>query len=314
MEQLVNEIRLGYADKIINDRLASPPVPSTAPYGLRYNQSEELFIELTDPFVVPRFPIHHDVRQSTPSAAYLASLRAWIESLLPVVPPFFSDLAYFFDPAETLKPCFFKVYQIGEGYYLYLLRVNLAFRPLEMELLERGGNDETSAYRSRRLYIESDLIPLSAAPSEGDHASFLVRQTVSQTWIGETGKGYFVRGIWMDAELTKFFSKLFLTQGKRSYPFYPFTCKYKTVCMTVPDPVSERRRALLPYLHAAIAFLAPLMERIQAELKGNDFSETIPIFVELRAKVEESLRKPWTEVRVTPYLNADEQKEFRVEF
>jgi len=79
-------------------------------------------------------------------------------------------------------------------------------------------------------------------------------------------------------------------------------------------PISEERRRLLPYLHAAIGFLSPEMERIQAELRGKDFSENIQIFTELRSKVDESLLKPWTEVRVTPYLNADEQKEFRVEF
>jgi hypothetical protein len=315
MEQLVNEIRLGYEDAIINDRLASPRVPTDVPYALRYNQSEELFIELAEPFTVPRFPIHHDVRERSPRADYIQGLRGWIESLMKVAPDFFSDLTYFFDPGETLKPCFFKLYRCGENHYLYLLRVNLAFRPLESELLERGGNDETSSYRSRRLYLDSDFIPLEAIVTENDRPTALVvKQVVSQTWIGETGKGYFLRGIWMDTELTKFFSKLFLTPGKRSYPFYPFTCKYKTVCMTVPNPVSEVRKRLLPYLHAAIGFLAPEMERIQAELKGADFSESLPIFTELRAKANESLREPWTDVRVTPYLNADEQKEFRVEF
>ncbi len=118
----------------------------------------------------------------------------------------------------------------------------------------------------------------------------------------------------MDTELTKFFSRLFLTAGKRSYPFYPFTCKYKTVCMTVPNPLGEERTRLLPYLHAAIAFLAPEMERIQAALKEADFSESLPVFTELKARADESLGKPWTDLRVTPYLNADEQKEFRLEF
>jgi len=43
------------------------PVSSTASYAPRYNQNEELFIELTESFTVPSFPIHHDVRQSVPT-------------------------------------------------------------------------------------------------------------------------------------------------------------------------------------------------------------------------------------------------------
>ncbi len=315
MEQLANEIRPGYEDKVINDRLSAPRVSPSAPYGLRYNQSEEFFIDLAAPFPVPSFPIHHDVRETMPEPVYLKAIRDWMEGLLGAAPDFFSDLTYFFDPGETLKPCFYKLYRCGDEHYLYLLRVNLVFRPLEMELLERGGNDYTAAYRSRRLYLDSDFIPLAGiAGADERPAAFIVKQAVSQTWIGETGKGYFVRGIWMDTELTKFFSRLFLASGKRSYPFYPFTCKYKTVCMTVPNPVNEERKRLLPYLHAALGFLAPEMEKIQAALKEADFSESLPIFAELKARAEESLSKPWTDLRVTPYLNAEEQKEFRLEF
>jgi hypothetical protein len=117
----------------------------------------------------------------------------------------------------------------------------------------------------------------------------------------------------MDMELTKFFTKLFLPTGKRSYPFYPFTCKYKTICLTIPDPRPENRRTLLPYLHGAIKVLTPRMEDIQQSLKGATFSESLPLFQELRPLVQESLFKPWTNLAVVPYLNANEQKEFRVE-
>jgi hypothetical protein len=91
------------------------------------------------------------------------ALRDWMEGFLPVAPDIFSDLTYFFDPGEILKPCFYRLYRIGESYYLYLLRIDLTFRPLEAELLERGTNDVTSAYRTNRLYIESDFIPLASS-------------------------------------------------------------------------------------------------------------------------------------------------------
>ncbi len=187
MEQLVNEIHPGYEDKIINDRLSAPRVSPSAPYGLRYNQNEELFIDLAESFSVPSFPIHHDVREKMPEPVYVKALRDCMEGLLSAAPDFFSDLTYFFDPGETLRPCFYKLYRCGDGYYLYLLRANLVFRPLEMELLERGGNDWTASYRSKRLYLDSDFIPLSDIAGADRPAAFIVKQTVSQTSIGETG-------------------------------------------------------------------------------------------------------------------------------
>lgn len=314
MEQLVNEIRLGYADRIVNERLARAGGNGSLPYAKHFSQGEEYFLVLPDSYFVPHFPIHHDIREKTPRAEYLDALRLWIDSFLSVAPDFFSDLTSFFDPGEILKPCFYRLYRIGESYYLYLLRVDLGFRPLEAELEERGTNDRTASYRTKRLYLESDFIPLDSVISEaGRVAAFLVKQTVSQTWIGETGKGYLVRGIWMDLELSKFFSKLFLPAGKRTYPFYPFTCRYKTVCMTVLEPEAEKRKALLPYLHRALAFLTPRMETIQNALKTASFAESSPVFQELRSKVPQSLKERWAEVELRAYLNANDQKEFIVE-
>jgi hypothetical protein len=314
MEQLVNEIRLGYADKVLNERLAGAKNDGGAGFTKHYNQGEEYFLELTGSYSVPQFPIHHDVRQPVPRVDYMNSLRDWIDGFLPVAPGIFSDLTYFFDPGEILKPCFYRLYRIGENYYLYLLRIDLAFRPMESELIERGTNDDTAAYRTNRLYLESDFVPLTSVMSEmGRVIAFVVKQTISQNWIGETGKGYLVRGIWMDSELTKFFSKLFLPAGKRSYPFYPFTCRYKTVCMTALDPSPDGRRTYLPYLHRALSFLEPEMDAIQAALKSTSFSESAPKFQELKKKVPEQLTGLWTNVAVTAYLNANGQKEFLVE-
>ncbi|HCM25684.1 MAG TPA: hypothetical protein DIC34_03920 [Treponema sp.] len=314
MEQLVNEIRLGYADRIINERLSSLKSSSSIAYTKHFTQGEEYFVQLDKPFTVPRFPIHHDVRQTVPRADYMNSLRDWIDGLVQVVPDFFSDLIYFFDPSEISKPCFYRLYRIGEEYFLYLLRIDLACRALEFELLERGSNDETAAYRTNRLYLESEFIPLASVISElGKVMAFAVRQTISQTWIGETGKGYMVRGIWMDSELSKFFTKLLIPAGKRIYPYYPYTCKYKTICMTVLDPKADSRRKLLPYLHKAVEILLPEIDHIQNSLKNTSFSETMPLFRDLKAKIPDSLIKPWENLELKAYLNEREQKEYIVE-
>jgi len=314
MEQLVNEIRPGYADRIINETLATLRPSKEIPFTLHFNQGEEFFIRLSEPVVVPSFPIHHDVRQGNPSVEYATALRDFIDHLLPAAPPFFSDLTYFFDPAEIQKPCFYRIYKIENSYYLYLLRINLLYRPLESEELQRGTNDRTAAYRSNRLYLESDVIPLVSVITElGKIVAFTIKQTISQTWIGETGKGYLVRGIWTDMELTKFFTKLFMPPGKRTYPYYPFTCKYKTLCLSILDPRPEGRKALVPLLHGALQFLLPDMEKIQQALTTESFSENLPLFKEIRARVPPTLVTPWTNITVTPYLNENEQKEFRIE-
>ncbi len=315
MEQLANEIRPGYADRELNQRLTADRPTKPVQYERHFTQSEEYFIRLPEVYLVPRFPIHHDVRQSVPRADYIEALRVLMDDLLSVAPGFFSDLSYFFDPAEILRPCFYRLYRIGEEYYLYLLRLDLLFRPLDHEVVERGSNDWTAAYRTDRLYFESDFIPLSGVVSElGKPVAFVVKQTISQTWVGESGTGYLVRGIWMDGELTRFFSKLFLPKGARVYPFFPYTCKYKTLCLSVLDPTPEDRRRLLPYLHRAFDFLAPQMEFIQKGLRNQTFSENLPIFMDIKGKVPEVLSRPWTSLAMTPYLNANEMKEFRLDY
>ncbi|MCX7655896.1 MAG: hypothetical protein N2Z76_05175 [Treponemataceae bacterium] len=312
MEQDSNEIRPGYGDRIINEKLASAG-ERVGDYSHHFNQNEEYFIEFSTPVTIPRFPIHHDVRQPIPSSEYITALRKCVDNLLPHMASFMGDLTYFFDPQEILKPCFYRLYKMGDSYYLYLLRLNLQFRPLEMELLERGTNDVTPLYRSRRIYVESDVIPLQTVlTDQGHRIAFKIKQSISQTWIGETGKGYLVRGIWMDTDLTKFFSKLFIPQGKRIYPFYPFTCKYKTICMTVLDPTPEQRKKWLPYLRMAILFLEPHIEKIERTLRGTGFSENLPLFQELKALVPDSLTSLFTNLEVSAYLNHQEQKEFRI--
>jgi len=259
MELLHNEIRVGSTDPAVNAAIASIPTAArNAPYSMRFNQNEEFFLELGTDIQVPSFPIHHDVRVPVPKPEYALPFRALARSLIAAMPGLFRGLAYCFDPAEILKPCFYKLYKVQDELYLYLLRIDLLPRPFDSRVTGRGDNDRTAAYTTRRLFVESDLIPLAGLAKEGERLTgFRIRQLVSQTWIGESGKGYTVRGIWMDADLTKFFTKLFLPAGLKVYPFYPLACKYKTVCGFVPVPEAEARKRALPQLHRAAASWLP---------------------------------------------------------
>jgi len=312
MEQLLNEIRIAYIDSGINETLLGIPESGrNAPYRMRFNQSEEFFIELASPVFVPHLPIHHDIRRSVPDADYVTALRDVVKQVVAALPECFMGLTYFFDPAEILKPCFYRLYKAGTELYLYLLRLDLLARPFETETLEQGTNDRTQAYSTRRLYLESEIIPLEAVMAEGGRIkAFRIKQLISQTWIGETGKGYLVRGVWMDSDLSKFFSKLFLSPGKRLYPYFPLFCKYKTVCAASPVLSSDGRRALIPLLHRALQFLTPEIGRIQDLLRNTKFDEKMPEFITLRNRVPETWRGPLAGFGIEAYLNDREQKEY----
>jgi hypothetical protein len=315
MDELLNEIRVVYPDAEINAVLAAIPESArSVPCAVRYNHSEELFLDLDAELTIPRFPIHHDVHSDVPSATYAYALRDLARQLIRILPDVFRGLTYFFDPSEPLKPRFYRLYKVENSIYLFLIKIDVVFRHFQGEVIEAGTNDVTPAYSTRRLFVESEFIPLEAVMWElGKARAFRVRQLVSNTWIGETGRGYLLHGIWMDNDLSKFFSKILLPEGVRTYPFYPLFCKYKTVCAEAVPPGPERRRRILPLLHRAIAFLAPEMERIQNSLKGESFSETMPDFIELRDRVPASWKEILKGVSMHSYLNERDMKEYALE-
>lgn len=318
MEQLLNEIRVNYIDPGVNELLSSlvgAEQAQNSPYAMRYNHAEEFFIELASPVTVPSLRIHHKVSDPLPTAPYVHAVRDVVRQIAEQLPEAFAGVTYFFDSAEILKPCFYRIYKIESDIYLYLLRIDLGLRPLEGEILEPGNNDRTPAYATKHLYLESELIPLEAVMWEAGRArAFRIRQLISQTWIGETGKGYLVRGIWMDSDLSKFFTKLFLPDGKRCYPFFPLYCKYKTVCAAVPILSAEGRRRTVPLLHFALRSLAPEMETIQNVLRTASFSEGLPDFMRIKAAIPQQWKEGLGRFSIRAYLNEREQKEYSLSY
>lgn len=313
MEQIEGNIYTNYSDPRINDLLSSAN-SGARDYTLHFNQNEEFFLKSEKDFLVPKFPIHHDVTKKRPEDAYIELLESFLSSVIPLFPQVFQGMSYFFDPAEILRPCFFQLFRIGEKQYLNLMRLDLLFKTHEGEIIEYGDNDRTAAYRTRSLFLENDLIPLDGVLQEnGKIAGFKVYQTVSQTWIGETGRGYFVQGIWMDNELTKFFSKLFLPPEKRLYPYYPFMCKFRTITFSLVDLSPEGRKKYLPYLVRAVQFLEPLMDEIQSALRQTKFSTDLPVFTKLKQHVPEKWNRSWDNLQMDRYLNDREMKEFKLE-
>ncbi|HAP44300.1 MAG: hypothetical protein A2087_08590 [Spirochaetes bacterium GWD1_61_31] len=312
MDQVLNEIRIAYQDVGINNDLATCQEQAEAPlYSIHFNQAEELFIKTAEPLFVPRLPIHHDIKRQTPDAPYIRSVADVVRQLCKMLPNCMAGLSYFFDPGEILKPCFYHLYKLEDNIYLYLLRLDLEPRHLEIEVLQAGSNDITPAYSTKHLYLESELIPLEAVMWEnGRVRAFVLKQLISQTWIGETGKGYFVRGIWMDSDLSKFFTRLFLPSGKRIYPFFPLFCKYRTVCAAAPVLTGSGRRHLLPALHHSVKLLLPEMHQIQETLRSAKFAEDLPIYQKLREQLPERWRHYFNCFSMESYLNENEHKEY----
>jgi hypothetical protein len=313
VEQVTNEIRVGYSDPGIN-ALISSLGDTEAAYTRHFSHAEEFFLKLEREYRVPSFPIHHDVRIAAPDPEYIDTLRGVIGEVAELAPQALRGLTYFFDSAETLRPCFFQIFSAEERRFLYLLRMDLSIKSFGCEVVERGTNDRTPRYGTRNLFLEAVVLPLDdVVVQDGKTAGFKVRQTVSQTWIGERGRGYFVQGIWMDMDLTKFFSRLFLPAEARTYPFFPFLCKYKTVCRSMIDLTPGDRRDAVPGLLRAIEFLVPVMGDIQSALRNADFEEDMPCFKSLKAEVPAEWYDAWRNVRVEMYLNKEEMREFRVE-
>lgn len=316
MEQILNQIHVSLPDCELNGMLANIPDDGTdIRYAVRFNHNEELFLELDSSFLMPRFPIHHDIGSERPSSAYLDSFRILVQQITGLLPELFRGLTYFFDPTEPLKPRFYRIYKVENSLYLFLLRLDLVYRHFQGEIVDPGTNDITPSYRSRRIYIESELIPLASVEwDRGKARVFNVLQLVSNTWIGETGRGYLQHGIWMDNDLSKFFSKLVVPEGSRIYPYYPLFCKYKTLCAQPVPPSPFVRKKILPLLHRVIALLSPEMKSIQASLKSRQFSEDIREFTQLRMRVPSSWLSVLSGISVNSYLNEKEQKEYSLEY
>ena len=69
----------------------------------------------------------------------------------------------------------------------------------------------------------------------------------------------------------------------------------------------------VPSLHRVMGFLLPHMEEIQAAMKDTNFSEELPCFRELKARVPPAWYEAWANLRVEAYLNEADMREFKIE-
>ncbi len=307
MSRNTSKIDVTRTDDSINRILlaGSPAAPSLS-HTCHFNQNEDQFIILGIPLEVPHLPVHHSIENREPPPGYLEMVASLSSYLMRNCPELASGTTWYFDPVSIHTPSFYRVVRADGRLYLYHLLVDLACRPLESEIIEQGTNSVTHAYRTHHLYFESDFYPLAEAESSGGKMIF--DQTIPFTWKGESGEGYMIHGIWMDADINKFFSKLVLPRGKRNHPFYPVTCKQHCVSMNAFGQGGPE------LLHAIRLFLEPAMGEILAELQRSPFSEQMPLFRKLKEQIPPELGASWANLSVHAGLNDHDQKEYIVEF
>jgi hypothetical protein len=269
-----------------------------------YNQNEDQFIILPGSIIVPALPVHHAMDNREPPAGYEDMIENLATALLSLCPGLIAGTTWYFDPNSIHTPTFYRKVRVKDADYLYLLLIDLTCRPLEFTITETGTNNRTHAFTTNRLYFECDWFPLE---SSGEN-EFNIAQSIPFTWKGEAGQGYMVHGLWMDADINKFFSKLVLPEGKRSYPYYPLTCKQHCVSM---NALGQRSPELL---HSIRQYIEPELDDILDDLHSTPFSEQMPLFEKLKKKMPAELGERWRSLSVSVALNEREHKEYTVEF
>jgi len=279
----------------------------------RFSQNEDRFTILETPVEIPPFTVHHDFQDPIPPEGYVEALADVVRQVAEGAPWLLDGTRWFFDPVNIHAPAFYRVEEFADRSYLYLARIDLGCRALESDILETGTNSRTHRFRTDRLYHESDWFPLAPGTLPADDGRIAFDQTIPITWKGEAGEGYMIHGIWMDSDINKFLSKLVLPPGRRNHPFYPVTCKHRCVSVNALGMEPSSGRSGPAALHAIRERFEPELDAILDDLQNAPFSELLPLFKDIKARVSPDLGTPWENLKVTAYLNDREQKEYSVE-
>lgn len=281
-------------------------------YTRHYNQSEEFFITLQHSIEIPGMPYHHDVASMQPDHDLAQRLVSAVSNCISSLPGLFCGLQHFFMPTEPHKPAFYRVHKIDNRCFLYLLKLDFSYRPMIHSPLESSGNDYSPAYTTNRLHLEADLIPLQEVKAGVLGLTAVPDQVVSDTWIGEMGRGYFLHGIWIDSDLTKFFTKLLLKRNSHTYPYYPITCKYQSITGSIIDLSNKIDTQLLPTFRLITDFIKRNIATIQSTVREHKFTDELIEFRELYDQIPESWRSLWANIEIITYLNDQNQKEYLI--
>ncbi|MCL2293912.1 MAG: hypothetical protein FWC36_03495 [Spirochaetes bacterium] len=316
MDQILNVISIQHISNDINEIIKNPHVPDKGqppPYTMHFSQNEDFFLKIKKTVTIPHFKIHHDVKNPYPDDEYTTNLASVLKEVLPFINSVIAGTEYFFDPTESLRPVFYKLYNIEERSFLYLVRLDLSFKPHNCEILEKGNNDITHKFSTENIFVDIDILPIEKViKGDTNTSDYFIKQSISQTWVGETGRGYFIRGIWMDSELTKLFTNVFLPDNTLSYPYYPFICKYRTLTYSPLqfEPLYREKHILI--LDRSYSFLFPFMKEIENLFKDYLFCKEMDIYKIIKEKIDTTWYNDFSSLKIDRYLNKQGMKEYEI--
>lgn len=312
MEKLVSSLSFNITDSGITQILNNINGQKGS-YTSHFNQNEEAFLKTEVQFTVPAFKIHHDPGEPDPGKEYIEAMRSLLNNLSEIFPQVFKQTAYFFDPAEILRPCFIQLIESEQLHYLYLFRPDLNIHYSDADITVPGTNDKTEAYTTHKLFYESLLIPVADAASVQEFNQINIKRMFRSTWAGESKKGYDKSGQWIDHEVTKLLSSVLMPEGKRIYPYYPVRCDFNTVCLAPPELSPVGREKLLPLFNRFSDLIEPEILQIEQYFKTHNFEKNSELYKSIRSKVPEEWTKIWTSHTISPYLNESDMKEYLFE-
>ena len=194
------------------------------------------------------------------------------------------------------------------------MRLDLNIRLSDSMIVQQGTNDTTPEFNTDKLYFESLIIPIDKPDFNSSGGEIPIHRLFNSTWIGETGTGYHINGQWIDREATKMLSALYLPEDMRTYPYYPFRCDFNTVALAPPDLTLRGRKRLLTYLHKSLSMITTDIPVIEETLKKENFSKSLPAYSKLKKAIPDEWTKIWSSLKISPYLNENEMKEYKLEF
>lgn len=280
-------------------------------YQAYFNSNEDFYLKSERQFQVPSFPVYQDVKQKKASSEYLTSLEKFLKQIMPLFPQLFYKMTWINHYTEVLRPFFYRDLSLKDKNFLLLLKLDLIYKEGHGKALEQETTTHTAAYESEDLFCEILLLP--QIENKQDEEGFFFPLDIMNTWTNEVRKNYALSGQWIDMELTRFFSQLFLAKGQSIYPYFPFIYQYHTMAYQLINLCETDLKQNMTQLKMARDFLLPYLEEIAASLKKEKFSPEMLLFQKLQQKISPQWQNFCADMDTQLFLNdINQQREFQI--
>lgn len=271
-----------------------------------FDEEERCFFRVPVAVPVPSFPVHHDLNDTVPSTDYTRRLTSVLNELTAQVPELFVDTRICFDPARVLQPIFQRLLSTNEPQVALRVQLDLRAHPQHDRIVRNAGNDYTAEYETRDIYADVEIVPV-----EEDRVS--VRQLLSPTWIGERGHGHMAQGIWIDRDLTRFFTALVEPSPARLYPYYPFSSRFRSLTHRPPSWKHEDIALSVKRYQQMSTVLVPALPDIETTFRAESFSRALPLIGELSGSIPAWIRDSFEGMHCRRSLTAEGLMEYTLE-